>query len=752
MSRAVRSVLSGMPDQVPALRLHRWRGECWVSADEVLLFGPYAEDDTGMRNLGLVTLRQIGFSAGQVAGAFQIAPRTVRAAHAAYRKGGSAAVVKPPGGRPPELTGAKMAQARALLDSGLSQRQVAARLGVTQPAISIALRKQDAAQQAARPIQGELGTTPAARSQAGTQATSDADAGAGAGDTATSTDTEAEAVAGGRLVLPRLGGGVFRSRYAGSMLLHAYLDQVNAATVLGGLRGAAGRSFDQIHIAAFTVLALNLGIDSVEGVKTLVRAEAGPLIGAARSPELHTLRPRLSATADLADIPALQAGLARAMLALNGQSAGIYYVDDHFVPYGGARPVAKGHNGKRGRCEKGRADTLFTDARGRAVCFTTAEPSSLAKTMQPGLDQLRAIVPGGKILLGFDRGGACAEAFTACRARDIDFVTYRRGALAATAAAPAVHQVKRGRDTISVVLADEIISLRDYDGPVRQLTLYECQDTTGCTCPRAAGCPHLRPVLQILTSDLVASAPGLLFALKGRWIIENAFKYLDFYGIDWLVDYHAQITDNTKLIRNPERDRANAAIRAARAGLAEAQRTLGAIPADPALTIAEKNTAIRAAEQKITAAQHNLTQLTRTRGKIPAELPANVISPGARRALLRARRRGLVMVLRLLACNADTWLADHLNAYLQDNNEYRALTRSLMHQAGTITYTPEQVMVTLDRHQQPRLNRALACLIDELSYTPPRIPGDTRPITYQLLGSTADERPRQRPAQTSPAR
>lgn len=77
-----------------------------------------------------------------------------------------------------------------------------------------------------------------------------------------------------------------------------------------------------------------------------------------------------------------------------------------------------------------------------------------------------------------------------------------------------------------------------------------------------------------------------------------------------------------------------------------------------------------------------------------------------------------------------------------------------MHQAGTITYTPQQVTVTLDRHQQPRLNRALACLIDELNHTPPRIPGDHRPITYQLC--PADEQPRQGPASTraqaSPAR
>ena len=102
---------------------------------------------------------------------------------------------------------------------------------------------------------------------------------------------------------------------------------------------------------------------------------------------------------------------------------------DHFVPYSGAKPVAMGHNGKRNRCEKGRADTLITNARGLAVCFTTRDPSHLAKTMQPALDQLGQIIPDEKIMLGFDRGGAYSEAFTACRQRDIDFITYRRGKL-----------------------------------------------------------------------------------------------------------------------------------------------------------------------------------------------------------------------------------------------------------------------------------------------------------------------------------
>jgi hypothetical protein len=399
----------------------------------------------------------------------------------------------------------------------------------------------------------------------------------------------------------------------------------------------------------------------------------------------------------------------------------------NFVPYGGAKPVAMGHNGKHGRNEKGRADTLVTDARGRAVCFTTGEPTHLSKTMQPALRELRQIIPAGKILLGFDRGGAYAEAFTACREADIDFITYRRGELAPTTAPAAAHRVRRGPGHVQVILADEQTSFPRYDGPCRQLTLYE----RSCGCPTLAGCTHLTPVLQVLTSDTTACAPDLLLVLKGRWIIENAFKYLDFYGIDWLVDYHAEIAARTAMVRNPARDAANAAIRAAKTELAEAQRALGEL-IDADLTPAEKNTAIPPARNTVADIQQKIRTLTTDRDTIPVELPANQIDPTAQRALQRAHRRGFVMLLRLLAYNTDTWLADHLNAYLHDPNEYRAITRTLMHTGGTITYTPDQITVTLDQPDAPRITRALASLLQELNHTPPRMPGHPRPITYQL--------------------
>ena len=90
------------------------------------------------------------------------------------------------------------------------------------------------------------------------------------------------------------------------------------------------------------------------------------------------------------------------------------------------------------------------------------------------------------------------------------------------------------------------------------------------------------------------------------------------------------------------------------------------------------------------------------------------------------------MVLRLLAFNAEAWLADHFNAYLADPNEYRAILRNLLHHGGQIDYTPTAITITLDRPDSPRIARALSLLTEELNTTPARIPGDRRPLTYHV--------------------
>ena len=230
------------------------------------------------------------------------------------------------------------------------------------------------------------------------------------------------------------------------MLLHAFTARAGAGQVLesaaGAGRGAGGYRFADVALLSATSMCFALGAATAEQVKHLTASCAGPLAGLAVLPHLRTLRPRLAAVADAADPLALQEMAARAMLAAGPVTSGVYYVDDHFVPYAGARPVAKGWNNKRGKAERGRADTHVTAHDGRAVCFVTGEPSGLAVTLPKALAELKkAAPPGAKIMLGFDRGGAYPQVFRHCREQDVHWVSYRRAPLAVPAMLPVITTV-----------------------------------------------------------------------------------------------------------------------------------------------------------------------------------------------------------------------------------------------------------------------------------------------------------------------
>ncbi len=239
---------------------------------------------------------------------------------------------------------------------------------------------------------------------------------------------------------------------------------------------------------------------------------------------------------------------AAAMLAAEPCASGVYYVDDHFVPYAGAKPVPMGWNNKRGRAERGRADTHVTAHDGRAVCFVTGEPSGLTVTLPRALAELKkAAGPGAKIMLGFDRGGAYPQVFRHCREEEVQWITYRRAPLAVPAGLPVLTTVAwPGGNTRTIAWAEETVQIKDY-GQARQITLFE----------------HGQVALQILTSDSGSCPAEILSWLKSRWREENFPKYASQnYGIDKICDYIAAV----ETTRPPPRPRRKPGARPTRPG------------------------------------------------------------------------------------------------------------------------------------------------------------------------------------------
>jgi hypothetical protein len=58
--------------------------------------------------------------------------------------------------------------------------------------------------------------------------------------------------------------------------------------------------------------------------------------------------------------------------------------------------------------------------------------------------------------------------------------------------------------------------------------------------------------------------------------------------------------------------------------------------------------------------------------------------------------------------------------------------RHLLHLGGRIDYAATAITVALDRPDSPRVACALDLLTQELNATPAHLPGDRRPLTYQV--------------------
>ncbi|MGH3522127.1 MAG: putative transposase [Mycobacterium sp.] len=719
------SQLAGMP-----ARYELWRGrsdgEVVVGNGPMVLFR-FAPDDRGMRNLAMVALSDAGVAANKVAVLFGVSPEHLSRLRSKVASHGSAALVAPMGA-PRKLGRAHEQKVLRLAEQGHTGAQIAARFSVSEATISRLLARARGQAVPMELVGDEQPGDVAADEEpqpAGTQERGGEEPGGDEpGGQGQRQPDAREAAAGavepaGGVAVARIGGAELPCRYAGSMLLHPFLSRLGADAVLGELSAGPARRYDASSLVLASTFCFALGASSMEGSKHLVVKDAGALLGAEAFPHLRTLRPKMKALAEATDPMAVQRAFATAMLTADEHPPELFYIDDHFVSYWGKAPVAKGYNIRRHLAEPGRDDTFVVDDAWRAVLFASGEPRGLSVSLPEILGELRAVVGERRVMVGFDRGGSYPKVFSALAEAGMDWVTWRRAPLVPPGVEPARSWVNVDGKRRTVLIADELVELDGYDaGAVRQLSAYE----TG------------KVAFQVLTSNIKLKGAPMVHKLRGRWCIENSNKYLeDHQGIHWLCTYEMNLEANTAKVANPARTKATAQLRAAKASVSEAERALGAAMDANHANTDEYLSAIAEHRDHVVMAKDDLAEAKAGLKGVPAKVPANSLEPNAKRAQPALAARALQMVCRLLAYNAELDLARRVNNYLADPDEYRAITRNLLHLGGRITYRPRNITVNLDTPDSPRIARALGHLVEEINAGPPaHIPGDHRPITYQI--------------------
>ena len=326
-------------------------------------------------------------------------------------------------------------------------------------------------------------------------------------------------------------------------------------------------------------------------------------------------------------------------------------------------------------------------------------------------------------MLGFDRGGAYPQVFAHCREQQRALGHLPAG----TAGRPRHaaghhhhHHTAGGSGTIA--WAEEKVQLKDY-GEARQITLFE----------------HGKVALQILTSDFDACPADILSWLKSRWREENFLKYAS-RELRHRQDLRLRSPASRRTPRSPD----NPARKAANAAVRDAEKDTGRRRAGPRRAARRPRHHRRRQERRASPPLQRQDH-PRPRTAAAAAAAARKASPrncpptrSTPKPGPRCCAPGAAACRWSCGCSPttpSTGSSNHLNAYLRDDDEYRAITRETIIRglAGTITYTPAAITVTpRAAPPHPASPAPSPCSSTRSTPHPPAMPGDTRPITYQI--------------------
>ena len=725
----------------------------------------YALDDAASQAHAMVSLIAQGWATQrEVAQAFGCSTRTVRRHQRRFEDGGLAALGRGAGfptGRERSVPG-RARRIHRLKSDGVSQREIAARVGISEKAVRNALRrlgwKATPLAQPKLPFAGKaadnalqdvisgsestlLSADPnlsafssGASLREGESVVDPAPEGAspGADPNLSAFDAEDEPMPWtsdrdptdrrGDRVLAYMGllhdaAPLFRS---GSRVPRAGVLLAIPAILRSGVLSCAREVYGSIGPAFYglrtTILALVLlsltRIKRPEALKEHSPQDLGRILGLDRAPEVKTLRRKLKRLGERAT--EFGRALAERRVADHADALGFLYTDGHVRVYHGARTIPKTHVARMRISLPATSDYWVHDQRGEPLFVITTEANdAMTKMLPPILEEIRSLVGEQRVTIVFDRGGWSPKLFKSIIEQDFDLLTYRKGK---SRRVPrrlfSEHKATIDGRTVSYVLADRGTHLLRGRLRLRQVT-------------RLSDNGHQTP---IITSRRDLPAVEVAYRMFERWRQENFFKYMrQEYALDALVDYAVEAADPQRDVPNPAWNKLSGKIRAARAKISLLSAALGmdviGDEGQSEQTLREFETEHAGRVTAIKQAVKRLDALLTRRKKVPRRVPVKDVVEGDV-VKLSTGRKHLSNVLKMVAYQVESELVRTIAPhYRRSDDEGRTLIRSVLLGTADIDVTDEELRITLQPLSSRHRTRAVAALCDELNASPVRFPG-----------------------------
>jgi septal ring factor EnvC (AmiA/AmiB activator) len=248
---------------------------------------------------------------------------------------------------------------------------------------------------------------------------------------------------------------------------------------------------------------------------------------------------------------------------------------------------------------------------------------------------------------------------------------------------------------------------------------------------------HQTPVV---TSRWDLRAIVVAYRMFERWRQENFFKYMrQEFLIDALIDYEVEPDDPKRSVPNPARKAVDKELRKARAHFNKLKQTYGEVSLDyiegRTPTTREFKAADKKISQEIRDAADRIAKLVAQQKSLPLRLPLTEARPGQDLLKLSTERKHLTNVLKLVAYQIESDLANLIRPhYARAEEEGRTLIQTALQSTAALEPTNQELRVTLSPLSSAHRSHAVAALCESLNKTETRFPGTGLLMRFAVAG------------------